>query len=159
LVGVSTEGEFLGVGIRTEYGYNFMEKSKDFYEFIVNLDYTFDFQTYMMVEYYRNTLGKTNSAQYSLNDWMRLLSAEQKAISQDQVYMLVQHPLTDLIGLGISGIISLSDGSIALVPTLNYNLFENLDLMMYVNVNFGKSETAYSQEYGSGGLIRARIYF
>ncbi len=159
LVGASTAGELLGLGFWAEYGYNKMEKSKDFYELVVGSDYTFDFQTYIMIEYYRNTLGKTDYKNYDLNDWMRLFAMEQKAISRDQVYSFIQHPITDFIQLGLSSIYSISDNSLAIVPTLNYSFSQNMEILAYLNFNFGKDGTAYSKLQGNGGLVRARIYW
>lgn len=159
LLGASTAGELLGLGVWAEYAYNWMEHSEDFYELVVGTDYTFDFQTYLMVEYYRNKLGKTDHEQYNLNDWMRLMTMEQKAISRDQVYVFIQHPATDLLDIGISTIYSLSDNSFALVPTLNYNLSDNVDIFVYLNLNFGKEGKAFAKNMGSGGLVRARVYF
>ena len=105
-----------------------MEKSKDFYELVVGTDYTFDFQTYVMVEYYRNMLGKTDYKNYDLNDWMRSYASEQKAIARDQVYTLVQHPVSDFVTLGSSFIYCISDNSLAIVPTINYSFSENMDI-------------------------------
>jgi len=159
LLGGSVAGELLGLGIWAEYGYSKMEHSKDFYELVIGSDYTFDFQTYVMIEYYRNTLGKPDYKKYDINDWMRLFAAEQKSISQDQVYAFIQHPVTDLLSLGMSSIYSISDNSLALVPTLNYSLSENVDVMAYLNLNLGKEGKAFSESQGNGGLIRARVYF
>jgi len=159
LLGASTAGELLGLGVWAEYAYNWMEHSTDFYELVVGTDYTFDFQTYLMVEYYRNTLGKTGYEQYNLNDWMRLMTTEQKAISRDQVYVFIQHPATDLLNVGFSTIYSLSDNSFALVPTLNYSLSDNVEIFVYLNVNFGKEGKAFAKNMGTGGLVRARVYF
>jgi len=85
------------------------------------MDYTFDFQTYIMCEFYRNTSAKSDYKRYNFNDWMQLLSAETKSITRDQVYLFVQHPLTDLINIGTSYIISLSDNSSAFIPMVTYN--------------------------------------
>lgn len=159
LFGASTAGELLGLGVWAEYGYNWMENSKDFCELVVGMDYTFNFFTYVMVEYYRNTLGKTDYQQYNLNDWMRLMTMEQKAISRDQIYSFIQHPVTDLLNIGISTLYSISDKSFALVPTLNYSLSDNVEIFAYLNINFGKEGTAFSKTMGNGGLIRARVYF
>lgn len=159
LVGGSTAGELLGLGVWSEYGYNKMEHSKNFHELVVGADYTFDFQTYVMLEYYQNTLGKKSKNQYDINDWMRQFASEQKTISRDQVYCFIQHPATDFIDIGSSIIYNISDGSLALVPTLNYSLSANLDLMAYLNYNFGEEGAAFDTNAGNGGLIRARIYF
>jgi len=159
LLGASTAGELLGLGVWAEYAYNWMEDTKDFYELVVGTDYTFDFQTYVMLEYYRNTLGKTDYEDYNLNDWMRMLAFEQKAISRDQVYVFIQHPATDLLNIGLSSIYSISDNSLALVPTLNYSFSDNVEIFAYLNFNFGQEGKVYAKSMGNGGLIRARVYF
>ncbi len=159
LLGAGTAGEFLGLGVWAEYGYNQMETSKDFYELVAGVDYTFDFLTYFMIEYYRNTLGKTDHKQYDINDWMRLYASEQKSICRDQVYAYAGHPVTDFIDVGTSCIYCISDNSIALVPTLNWSYTANVDIMAYLNVNFGREGAMYSKKSGDGGLLRARLYF
>ncbi len=159
LLGASTAGELFGLGVWAEYAYNWMKISENFYELVVGTDYTFDFQTYLMIEYYRNTLGKTDYKQYNLNDWMRLLATEQKAISRDQVYLFIQHPATDLLNIGLSTIYGLSDNSFALVPTLNYSLSDNVEIFAYLNLNFGSEGKVFSRKMGNGGLIRVRAYF
>ena len=133
--------------------------SDDFYELVIGTDYTFDFQTYVMVEFYRNTLGKSDYKEYDLNDWMRFYAAEQKTISRDQVYVFAQHPVTDLLSLGLINITSFSDGSLAFVPTLFYSLSDNVEIYAYLNFNFGREGTAFSKSQGNGGLIRVRVYF
>jgi hypothetical protein len=159
LVGMSTAGELLGVGTWAEYAYNNMDNFKDFYELVVGIDYTFDIQTYIMIEFYRNMLGETDFKEYDLNDWMRQFASEQKAISRDQLFALVQHPVTDFLTVGSSFIYSISDNSLAIVPTLNYSFFENMDIMAYLNTNTGSEGTVYSKKSGNGGIIRARVYF
>jgi hypothetical protein len=159
LLGVSTAGELFGLGVWAEYAYNWMEISEDFYELVVGTDYTFNFQTYLMIEYYRNTLGKTDYTQYSLNDWMRSLAMEQKSITRDQVYVLIQHPATDLLNVGVSTIYSISDKSMALVPTLNYSFSDNVEIFAYLNFNLGAEGKIFSKKMGNGGLVRVRVYF
>ena len=159
LLGASTAGELLGLGVWAEYAYNWMENSEDFCELVVGTDYTFNFQSYLMIEYYRNTLGKTDYEQYNLNDWMRMIALEQKAISRDQIYVFIQHPATDLMSVGISTIYSISDNSLALVPTLNYSFSDNVEIFAYLNFNFGKEGKVFAKTMGNGGMIRARVYF
>ncbi|MCK4931573.1 MAG: hypothetical protein KAT01_05365 [Candidatus Aminicenantes bacterium] len=159
MLGGSTVGELLGLGVWAEYAYNWMEKSGDFYELVVGADYTFDFQTYVMMEYYRNTLGKSDYKDYDINDWMRFLAAEQKAICRDQAYIFAQHPATDLLNVGLQTIYCFSDNSVAFVPTLIYSLSDNVDVYAYLNFNLGKESTVYGKNMGNGGLIRLRAYF
>ncbi len=159
LLGFSTAGEIFGVGIWAEFAYNWMGTTDDFHELVTGIDYTFDFQTYVLVEYYRNSLGRTDKMDYTLNDWMRLMVSEQKAIARDQLYALALHPITDLMNLGLSTIFCITDGSFVFVPTLEYSLSDNVDIFAYLNLNFGKEGTNYDNSLGRGGMIRARVYF
>lgn len=159
LWGGSTAGELLGLGLWAEFGYNSMQSSQDFQELVVGGDYTFDNQTYVMWEFYHNTQGRSDFSEYTLNDWMRLLTAEQKSIARDQLYTFIQHPVTDLLRVGFSGIYCLSDGSIALVPALNWSFSDNVEVLAYLNIYAGKEGTVYSPSLGNGGLLRVRVYF
>ena len=188
IFGADIVGELLGLGVWAEYAYNDlkiednefntytenlntllssqfmlpllpMELPNYYYELVAGLDYTFDFQTYIMCEYYRNTSAKTDYKKYNLNDWLQYLFAEKKAISQDQLYVFIQHPATDLITIASSAIVSLSDKSTAVVPMLTYNIFENVDLDLFVNYYLGKEGTVYAKNLGNGGMLRARVYF
>jgi hypothetical protein len=167
LLGASTVGELLGLGVWAEYAYNWMKYPGDFQEnaagnfseLVVGTDYTFNFQTYIMIEYYRNTLGKSDYKQYNLNDWMRMIALEQKSVCRDQIYALIQHPATDLLSVGISTIYSISDHSFALVPTLNYSFSDNVEIFAYLNFNIGREGKVFAHNMGNGGLIRVRVYF
>jgi hypothetical protein len=159
LLGGAAAGELFGIGVWMEYAYNDMEKSKNFHELVAGCDYTFDFQTYIMIEFYRNTLGRSDYTLYSLTDWMRLYTNEQKAVSRDQIYVYLRHPAADLMNVGFSAIYSFSDQSWALVPTLTYSLSDDVELTAYLNFNFGSPGKAFGKTSGIGGLLRARVYF
>ena len=160
LIGADFVGELLGLGIWGEGIYNFIEDDDDdFYEFIVGTDYTFESGLYTMFEYHRNSLGKSDYTEYNLNDWMRLFTGEIKTISQDQVYGFIQYPLTDLISIGSSIIVSVSDKSVAFVPIINYSFFENVDLTLMGNFYVGEEGKTFSSSLGNGGFFRATVYF
>ncbi len=159
LFGASTVGELLGLGVYAEYAYNQLFKSDDYYELVLGTNYTFDFQTYVMLEYYQSMLGKSNFHNYTINEWMRQYAQEQKTIAREQVYFLIQHPITDFVQCGLTGIHCLSDNSFALVPMLQYSFSQDTEIIMYINANFGQTGTLYARDTGSGGMLRARVYF
>ena len=158
-IGLNFVGELLGFGVWGEGAYNFIESDDDFYEFIVGADYTFDSGLYTLIEYHRNSQAKSDYEDYDLNDWMRFFVGEMKTIARDQLYGFIQYPLTDLIAIGTSAIISVSDGSTAFVPTIYYSLFENVELTLMMNLYVGDEEKVYNSNLGNGGLLRANIYF
>ncbi len=159
LVGLDCVGELLGLGVWAEGAYNFMELDDNFYEFIIGGDYTFESGLYTMVEYHHNSSGKSDYEEYDLNDWMRFIAGETKTISQDQMYGFIHYPVTDLMLIGGSVLFSVSDQSAALVPMVNYSLFENVELTLMLNVYIGQEGKVYSSSLGSGGFIRANVYF
>jgi hypothetical protein len=159
MLGFSTAGEVLGMGVWAEAAFNRMQAVGDFNEFVVGGDYTFDFQTYVMWEYFHSDLGRRRSQDYTLTDWMRLLAGEQKSLARNQVFFMLRHPITNFIDLSLRGICCLSDGSTTLVPTLNWSVAGNVDLSLYINLNLGKAGTCYASRSGSGGMVRLRAYF
>lgn len=160
LLGADFVGELLGLGIWGEGIYNFMENDdENSYEFIVGTNYTFESGLYAMFEYHRNSPGKADHNEYYLNDWMRFITGETKTLSQDQIYGLIQHPLTDLVLVGSSAIFSISDGSVAFVPMVYYSLFENIDLTLMFNIYMGEEGKTFSSSLGNGGFLRAQVYF
>ena len=152
-------GEFLGLGIWGEYAYNDLENSDDFDEMIFGADYTFHSGTHMLCEYYRNSQGESCKDDYNLNSVMRWLTAETRSLSQDQIFLYLNHPATDLLQVGGSVIACLNDASVVAVPTVIYSMFENLDLTLFGNIYVGEEGSNYSSELGSGGILRIRVYF
>jgi len=159
LLGGDFAGELLGLGVWGEGAYDFVEDFEDFWELLIGGDYTFDSEVYILLEFYHHSLGKSDYRDYDLNDWLRFFYQEQKSLTRDQAYCLIQYPLTDLLKIGGSTLISLSDGSIALVPTLLYSFHENIEFTLIGNVNFGEEGKAYGSSQGYSLLLRSRVYF
>jgi len=159
ILGGDIVGELLGMGIWAEGIYNFFENSENGYEFLVGTDYTFESGLYSMLEYHHNSAAKSDAEEYDLNDWMRFLSGETKTVSSAQVYGLIQYPLTDMLIVGSSFVLSVSDKSAAIIPIVQYSLFQNIELTLVGNIYVGEQGTAYSNSLGNGGFLRASIYF
>jgi opacity protein-like surface antigen len=159
ILGGDIVGELVGMGVWAEGIYNFFEDTEDGFEFLVGTDYTFDSGLYTMLEYHHNSLAKSDHEDYDLNDWMRFFTGEAKTITSDQLYALLQYPLTDMLTIGSSAVLSVSDMSAAIIPMLQYSLFNNIELTLMGNIYIGEEGTAYSSSLGNGGFIRASVYF
>jgi hypothetical protein len=160
MIGGDIVGELLGLGLWGEGIYTILENNdNNTYEFLAGGDYTFEGGFYVMLEYHHNSSAKSDHAEYDLNDWMRYLTGETKTIDRDQVYGLIHYPLTDYLTIGSMGILSITDQSAAIIPMVDYSMFENLDIALMLNLNTGKEGTAYNREFGMGGFLRATVYF
>lgn len=159
LLGADLVGELLGLGVWGEWGYNRVDDRQDFWELVWGLDYTLDDGTYLMAEYCHNGQGRPDYRKYDVNDWMRYFTARSKTISRDNIYLYLNYPLTDLLELSNSFVLSLSDGSLALVPGLHSALFQNLELDSFVAINTGTEGRAYSRKGRTTCTLRLRAYF
>jgi len=159
LVGCEFVGQLFGLGVWGEGAYSFLDESDDFYEFLVGTDYTFESGFYFLLEYHRNERGETSYQDYDINDWLRFYLGENKTISRDQMYGMFSYPIADLINLQLLSVLSFNDGSAAIVPVIDYNIFENVDINIMGNIYTGSEGNAYNSKLGNGLVIRARVYF
>ncbi len=159
LVGADFAGQIFGIGVWGEWASNWMKQTGRFTETVLGADYTFNSGLYVLAEGFHSALGKSNYHRYTISDWMQFLMGQKKAIARDQVYLYASYPATDLISVGCSVVASLSDGSVAVIPLVTDNLFENVELSIFGNYYRGKEGMAYASNLGNGGMVRLRVYF
>ncbi|MFQ5771939.1 MAG: hypothetical protein ACE5HX_15495, partial [bacterium] len=147
-----------GLGVWGEGAYNFLESSADFGQYLLGLDYTFESELYLIGEYYRNELGKSNKGEYTFNDWMRLLSAEGENLGQDYLFLGQRYPITELWNWANYLLFNLNDKSGIFFPWFDYSLNDNTELMFVGYLPFGGKESEFG-EFGMGGFARVRVYF
>lgn len=159
MYGIDVVGQILGLGVWAEGAYNVMETWDDYMEVLIGVDYTLDNSTYLMGEFYHNSGGRDDYSKYNLNDYMRYFTGESRSMGRDNIFCYVDYPATDLMSVGASVIFCISDATAAMVPQLNYNLFQNVDFTVMGNLFMGKPGTTFSSDLGQGGLARLQIYF
>ncbi len=159
LYGGDFVGQVFGLGVWGEFGYNTLDTQPDFWETLVGLDYTLNSGAYFMIEYLHNGLAKSDYHDYNLNDWMRYFLGENRTISRDNMYLYFDYPLTDLIHINNSFVVSLSDQSLGLIPSFQYDIFQNVEINVFANFNIGDSDKAFSKDQGSTVIIRMKAYF
>jgi hypothetical protein len=158
LFGGDVSGELLGLGIWAEGAYNRMEVSEDFGQYLFGSDYTFENGLYLIGEYYRNEMGKTDSSEYTFNDWMRFLSSDGENLGRDYVYLGQMYPIAELWNWSNYVILNLSDKSGVFFPWFDYSLNDNTELTFVGYIPLGEQETEFGQ-FGKGLLARVKVYF
>jgi len=159
LYGGDLVGEIFGLGIWGEFAYNTLETQAGFWETLIGADYTLDNGMYFLAEYLHNELAKSDYHDYDLNDWMRYFLGENRTISRDNLYLYFDYPLTDLIHLNNSIALSLTDQSLNLMPSLRYNIFQNIEINIFAGFNIGENNKAFSKDQGSTAIFRMKAYF
>jgi hypothetical protein len=158
LFGGDFSGEFLGVGIWGEGAYSTMKESRNFGQYLLGVDYTFENGLYLIGEYYRNDLGESNENKYTFDDWMRLLSAEGENLGADYVYTGERYPVAELLDWSNYLILNINDKSGLFFPWFDYSLNDDTEIILMGYIPFGGKETEFG-EFGPGGFARIRIYF
>jgi len=158
LFGGDFSGELMDLGVWAEGAYNKMEVSKNYGQYLFGVDYTFENELYLMGEYYKNELGKSNKNQYDINDWMRLLGADGENLGQDYIFIGERYPITELWNWSNYILVNLDDESGIIYPWFEYSFNDNTELQFVGFIPFGEKETEFG-EFGAGGLARVRVYF
>ncbi len=158
LLGGAVVGELLGVGLWVEGAWNVLEEGDDFPEYLVGLDHTFDSGTYLLAEYYHNGSGVAGRSDLSFNDFLYSLGGQTHSLMQDYAFVVVQHPLTDLISVGLLGFANLNDKSFMVAPSLDWSAFENVSISLLASRAEGAEDSEFGlQEWGL--RLRLRAYF
>ena len=158
LFGWDFSGEVKAVGIWAEGAYNTLARSRDYGQYLVGADYTFESGLYISTEYYHNGRGRSNKAAYSFNDWMRLTSTAGENLGRRYLYAGHRYPLTELLDWSTYVVINLTDGSYVVYPYVEYSLTDNTQLTLIGYVPLGKKDAEFGA-FGAGGIARVRLYF
>jgi len=158
LYGVDFSGQLFSLGIWGEGAYNNMEISKDYGQYLLGIDYTFESGLYLIAEYLRNELGESKKERYGLNDWLKFFSGEKRSVGRDMLFTGFLYPLTDLLEYSNYFIMNLDDGSFIINPWFTYSLAENTQLVFSGYICLGKKNTEYG-EFPNSAFVRVRVYF
>jgi len=158
MIGGAAVGELLGVGLWVEGAWNVLGEGDDFPEYLAGLDHTFDFGTYLLAEYYHNGSGVAERDSLEFNHFLYSIGGQTHSLMQDYAFVVIHHPLTDLISLGLLGFANLNDRSFVVAPSLEWSAFENVNISLLASRAEGDKDSEYGlQEWGI--RLRLRAYF
>lgn len=158
ILGADMVGEVHGVGVWMEGAYNRVRNDREWWEVTTGTDYTFDFETHVLAEYYYNGRGRLSSGEYRLDDWLALFSDSLDQIGRHYIFLGGEHPITDLATLGLFGIMNATDGSTALMADCTYSLMQDVELKANAIVTAGDDDSELGVGRGSF-WIRLTAYF
>jgi hypothetical protein len=162
IFGFDFTGQIFDIGIWGEGTYNWPDQNnfynKNYGEYLLGADYTFNGGLYMMMEYLHRDRGIDNPDNYDVGEYLRLLFGEVTNIGSDYLSIGATYPLTDLISFQLFSIVNLKDSSWVMVPWLVWDAGENFEISVAGNIFLGNTSTEYG-EYPGGGMVRFRIYF
>lgn len=155
-IGGSFVGQIGEIGLWGE-GLWSMDAVKDFGEFVVGADHTFDNGLYIMAEYFHNTLG-AEIEELAFRHYQYYFTGETLGPMQNYLFFVTQYALTDFISGGLFGFGNLDDQSFSIIPLVEWSAFENVTFSLWVSQAIGEKNT----EFGVQDIavrLRLRAYF
>ncbi len=151
-------GEVFGLGTWIEAAWSDLE-DEQWLELTAGTNYTIGRGTRLMLEAFYNGRGESGRP-YSLTQWTGRLTGSLQSIGKTIIYGAIFHPVDEfqLWNVGLSGIVSGSDGSAVLIPSIAYAFAQNVDLLFNGLLYLGKDGSEFSGER-AGGFLRVRFYF
>ncbi len=157
LLSAGVRGKFGAVGVHAEGGHAWLDLdsaprpaeeeifAQDHSMFLVGVDYMFENEIYLVLEYYQEGLGKDSPDAYTLNDRWAYLTGERNTIGRDNVFLGARIPLTDIISFELYNIINANDPSVVVNPWLVLSADEDVTVSFSVQVPVGDEETSAGQ--------------
>ncbi|MEN8222568.1 MAG: hypothetical protein ABFR36_04860 [Acidobacteriota bacterium] len=148
MIGFDIAGSLGGAGLRFESAYIFDklldnrfpgELKKNYFRLSLGLDYNFSDSVYAYFEYHFNSPGSSDTDNY-------LFLSSENSYKEGSIYLLGKHYLSagmsyqlhPLLPLNAFIIYNLSDGSLIVSPTAEYNISENIYLSLGAFLSLGK---------------------
>ena len=173
MVGVNIVGEFFGIGVWSELGiYNnnfkdsinfvgihpsYFYEDKNFNEFVIGLDYTFENSLYVMGEFFHTDFGVTID-QLDFTHYLNYFQSNVHGLRQNYLFTNVMYPLTDSFTIGVFNIANLDDQSVVFNPQVQYLLGNNLEIAFIGSIFYGENDTEFgTQDYNF--RLRLKAYF
>lgn len=154
LLSAGISSQIGGMGIYAEGGHAWLsvdedtDKSveenfaKDHSKFLVGVDYTFENELYLVLEYYQEGQGKASSEDYTLNDRLGYFSNERDAIGRDNVFVGARYPIADMTSIELYNIINANDSSMILNPWLVWSAGEDITVKFSAQIPVGEEDSS-----------------
>lgn len=157
LLAAGVSSEIGGFGLHAEGGHawlNLEEKAdqlpedifaKNHSRFLVGIDYTFENELYLVLEYYQEGQGNTSPDEYTLNDRLAYLSGERGTIGRDNLFVGAKYPIADMTSIELYHIINANDPSVIVNPWLVWAAGEDFTVKFSAQIPVGKEDSSLGQ--------------
>lgn len=156
LLAAGISGEIGRLGLHAEGGHTWLdieddEKGlsakdlKDHSKFLIGMDYTFENELYLVLEYYQDGQGKTSPESYSLNDRLAYLNGDRSVIGRDNVFVGAKYPIARMTSVELYNIINANDPSVIVNPWLVWGSGDLFSVKFSAQFPVGKEKSAVGQ--------------
>ena len=156
MLAAGVSGEIGRLGLHAEGGHAWLDSKddkqglsakelKDHSKFLVGMDYTFENELYLVLEYYQDGQGKASPEEYSLNERLAYLSGERSFIGRDNVFVGAKYPIARMTSVELYNIINANDPSVIVNPWLVWGSGGPFSVKFSAQFPVGKEKSAVGQ--------------
>lgn len=109
----------------------------------ISADHLFKNSSYLIIEYLFNQ--KREGVETDLRFFTQPLRADNLSFTDHAVFANYTYPVSPVVKLGMAGFYFPSESGVFLSPNLNYNMKQNLDLLVISQLFMGKENSVLSQ--------------
>lgn len=138
IYGLDVQGSLWDLGLWLELGYFQIDNEIEFSRYSLGANYFFKNELNLILEYHYNGAGTKYASNYQINfaqSFQKELGIFLKGI--DYLNLLISYPISPLKNLGLNMFSNLNDESILLIPSFDYNIYENwyLNLSAFIGIS------------------------
>lgn len=155
LLAVGVKGELGRLGLHAEGGRTWMKSDKEdeqldmdpaeneHHRFLVGMDYTFENELYLVLEYYQD--DQIRSAYDEYEDKAAFEFGGSTPIGRNNLFVGARYPIAGKASIELYNIINANDPSVLLNPWLVWNARENIKVSFSAHIPVGKEDTSFGQ--------------
>lgn len=158
IIGTGFEGQIFKGGLRGEL--TVFTDNDDFnHIFAITGDYTFKNSLYIHLGYLYNSYGHKESALLNKLYPEHDNPAKNLSAGKQSILLEFSYTLSPLLTASMTSITNILDNSFFISPMITYSWYDDLELIILSQLNFGDSLDEYSKELGKAFFIRLRYSF
>ncbi len=162
VAGAGWAGQIGGAGFTGEASYfrdrkNFSDTTGQFIA-SASVNYTFANSLFVNTSFLYNSTGTTGPAGMGAFLLLGNMSPKTLTLAKFDIFAQISYPVTPLIKADLSGIANPNDGSLFAGPSVDFNLTDNLELLLMGQLFFGKKNTEFGH-YGQMYYLRLKWSF
>lgn len=157
-LGADMAGQIGEVGIWTEVavnnpvyeGMSYTDSDSLYVQADAGADYTFEWGTYVMLEYYYNGLGRDDPDDYGVRDLLNMFTGEMAGFGSQYLMAGARHTFHNYYQVSAFVLGNISDRSAMLLPSIAYEFSDNMTIELSSQIGIGdKKRTEYGAVFNN----------
>ena len=144
VIAADLKSQIFGAGFWLESAH-FWNENKNHETYIAGFDYTINFGNgiYLGLEYLHDESG-TEKSEY---DWLEMFSGTRRTLGRDYIFGMLNYGWSYVFNSNVVTMMNLNDNSLIVNPSVNFSIFQDVDLMIGGYFPIGEKGAEFVPEF------------